>query len=137
MPIDDLLFDFRSAHRQRDRAAPRAGDDGALHFDTDRFAALLTERSFGIAAWQPAWLAIAPAVGIASWMFDGIFIGATQTKAMRNSVAISAAIYAAALVVLLPAFGNHGLWMGLMVLNAARGLTLAVRYPALERAVEA
>jgi len=31
-----------------------------------------------------------------------------------------------------PALGNHGLWAALMVLNATRGLTLAVRYPALE-----
>ena len=33
---------------------------------------------------------------------------------------------------LLPRFGNHGLWAALMVLNAARGVTLALRYPALE-----
>ncbi len=82
------------------------------------------------------WVALAPVIGIASWMFDGIFIGATQTRAMRNSVAISAAIYAASLAVLVPAFGNHGLWAALMVLNTARGLTLALRYPALERAAQ-
>ncbi len=80
------------------------------------------------------WVALAPVIGIASWMFDGIFIGATQTRAMRNSVAISAIIYATSLAVLVPPFGNHGLWAALMVLNTARGLTLAVRYPALERA---
>ena len=36
---------------------------------------------------------------------------------------------------LLPAFGNHGLWAALMVLNVARGITLFIRYPALERDV--
>ena len=50
---------------------------------------------------------------------------------------VSVAIYAAALAVLLPAFGNHGLWAALMVLNAARGVTLALRYPALEARAEA
>ena len=33
---------------------------------------------------------------------------------------------------LLPAFGNHGLWAALMILNATRGITLGLRYPALE-----
>jgi MATE family multidrug resistance protein len=67
-------------------------------------------------------------------MLDGIFIGATRTREMRNAMAISVAIYLAALLVLLPAFGNHGLWAALMVLNVARAVTLARRYPALEAA---
>ena len=31
------------------------------------------------------WLAAAPLIGIAAWMLDGIFIGATETRAMRNA----------------------------------------------------
>lgn len=81
------------------------------------------------------WMALAPMIGIASWMFDGIFIGATWTRAMRNAMAVSVAAYALALAVLVPALGNHGLWAALMVLNATRGLTMALRYGALERAV--
>lgn len=78
------------------------------------------------------WLAIAPLIGIASWMFDGIFIGATLTREMRNAMLVSVAIYAGALAVLIPAFGNHGLWAALMVLNATRGLTMARLYPRAE-----
>ena len=78
------------------------------------------------------WLAAAPLIGIAAWMLDGIFIGATETRAMRNAAIASGAVYVAALMLLVPALGNHGLWAALMVLNATRGLTLAVRYPALE-----
>jgi MATE family multidrug resistance protein len=33
-------------------------------------------------------------------------------------------------------FGNHGLWAALIIFFVARGVTLAVRYPALERAVD-
>ena len=65
-------------------------------------------------------------------MLDGIFIGATETRAMRNAMLISVAIYVVALAVLVPAFGNHGLWAALMILNAVRALTLGLRYPALE-----
>ncbi len=78
------------------------------------------------------WLAAAPLVGIAAWMLDGIFIGATETRAMRNAAIVSVAVYAAAVAILLPVFGNHGLWASLMVLNATRGITLGRRYPALE-----
>jgi len=80
------------------------------------------------------WLLAAPVIGIASWMLDGIFIGATRTRQMRNAMLHSTTIYAAALLLLVPAFGNHGLWAALLVLSLARAVTLAVRYPALERA---
>jgi MATE family multidrug resistance protein len=78
------------------------------------------------------WIAAAPLIGIAAWMLDGIFIGATETVAMRNAAIVSVAVYAASVAVLLPAFGNHGLWAALMILNATRGITLGLRYPALE-----
>jgi MATE family multidrug resistance protein len=81
------------------------------------------------------WVIAAPVIGIASWMLDGIFIGATRTREMRDAMAVAAVPYALALAVLLPSLANHGLWASLMILNAARGLTLAIRYPALERAV--
>ncbi|GGH52924.1 MATE family efflux transporter [Frigidibacter albus] len=80
------------------------------------------------------WIAAAPLIGVASWMLDGIFIGATRTREMRNAMLVSAAVYVAAVAVLLPAFGNHGLWAALMVLNAVRGLTMAALYPRVERA---
>lgn len=80
------------------------------------------------------WLVAAPLVAVASYMFDGIFIGATLTREMRNTMALSVAVYAAALALLVPAFGNHGLWAALMVLNTARGLSMARLYPRAERA---
>ena len=80
------------------------------------------------------WVALAPLIGIASWMFDGIFIGATLTREMRNAMLASVLVYAAALTVLVGAFGNHGLWASLMVLNATRGVTMARLYPRAEAA---
>ena len=83
------------------------------------------------------WVVLAPLIGIASWMFDGIFIGATRTKEMRNAMMGSVAVYGLALWLLLPAFGNHGLWGALMVLNLARGVSMALYYPRVERATAA
>ena len=82
-----------------------------------------------------AYMALAPVLALASFMFDGIFIGATRTRDMRNMMIVSALIYALAVLLLMPPFGNHGLWLALLISFVARGATLACRYPALEKAV--
>jgi len=74
----------------------------------------------------------APVTGVAAYMLDGIFIGATRTRDMRNMMAVSFAVYGVALAILMPAFGNHGLWLSLLVLFIARAVTLGLRYRALE-----
>mgnify|MGYP001800090126 CR=1 FL=1 len=83
------------------------------------------------------WLVLAPLIALGSFMFDGIFVGATRTADMRNMMVVSFVIYAAAVIALVPAFGNHGLWMAMLISFIARGATLAARYPALERSVMA
>ena len=75
------------------------------------------------------WLIVAPLIGIASWMLDGIFIGATRTREMRNAMLVSVAVYAVLVSVLPMVMGNHGLWAALMGLNALRGLTMWRLYP--------
>ena len=82
------------------------------------------------------WMIAAPVLGLASWMFDGIFIGATRTADMRNMAFVSAVIYFIA-VWALDGMGNDGLWLALLISLVARGVTLALKYPALERAAGA
>ncbi len=79
------------------------------------------------------WMVLSPLLGVAAFMLDGVFIGATRTREMRNAMILSGLIYLAALAILPGLLGNHGLWASMMVLFLARTLTLAVRYPALER----
>jgi len=81
------------------------------------------------ARWYLWWLVTAPLIGVASWIYDGIFIGALQTREMLRAMMISVAVYAVALVVLIPTMGNHGLWAALMVLNITRGITMRAAYP--------
>jgi MATE family multidrug resistance protein len=85
------------------------------------------------AAYLP-WAVAGPIAGIWAFMLDGVFIGATRTRDMRNMMALSFLIYLGAVAALVPAFANHGLWAALIVSFLARGLTLGWRYPALERA---
>lgn len=81
------------------------------------------------------WAAALPIISLASYMYDGIYIGATWTRDMRIAMIQSVAIYVLALVALVPLLGNHGLWVALVVLNVARGVTLGLRYPGLEARV--
>ena len=80
------------------------------------------------------WMVLGPLLGWPCWMLDGIFIGATRARDMRNMMVISFLGYVLALVISLPLFGNHGLWFSVTFFYVLRGLTLAMRYPALERA---
>jgi MATE family multidrug resistance protein len=82
------------------------------------------------------WAAALPLLSVASYMFDGIFIGATWTRDMRVAMIQSVALYVGALVILVPLMGNHGLWAALVVLNLARGATLGLRYPRLEAQID-
>ena len=79
-------------------------------------------------AWLP-WIALAPLVGVWSFLLDGIFVGATHTREMRDGMLISLALFVPASVLLTARFGNHGLWMAYHVLLIARAATLARRYP--------
>jgi MATE family multidrug resistance protein len=80
------------------------------------------------------YMVAAPVLGCAAYMFDGIFIGATRSRDMRNMMLVSFLVYAVTALILVPGLGNHGLWISLLVSFVVRGITLALRYPALERA---
>lgn len=81
------------------------------------------------------WVIIAPIVGIASWIYDGIFIGATASRAMVVAMAISVAVYAVALVVFVPMAGNHGLWASLLILFVLRAVTAQRLWPGILQAL--
>jgi MATE family, multidrug efflux pump len=79
------------------------------------------------------YLIVMPIAGSAAFMLDGVFVGATRTRDMRNMMAISFVFYCVAASVLVPIYGNHGLWGAMLISFVARGITMALRYPALER----
>ncbi len=75
-----------------------------------------------------------PLISVWSFQLDGIFIGATRAAEMRNAMPGSVAVYRAALHLLVPALGNHGLWLALMIFIAVRAITLALYYPRVVKA---
>ena len=74
------------------------------------------------------WIIVAPVVNVAAYIWDGIFLGATASKALRNSVIVSTLFFLSAVYLLMP-FGNHGLWGALTLLLIARGVSLTVLAP--------
>lgn len=85
--------------------------------------------------WLP-WVIAAPLFGIWSFLLDGIFIGATETRSMRDSMLISLACFMISAAVLVPSFGNHGIWISYFILLVIRALTLWLRWPRIVRATQ-
>jgi MATE family multidrug resistance protein len=75
----------------------------------------------------------APLLGVFAFAYDGIYIGATWARDMRNLMLLSLVIFLGAWLAL-RSFGNAGLWGALLVHYAARGGLEALRYPTLLKA---
>lgn len=69
------------------------------------------------------WQVILPLIGVWCYLLDGMFIGATRGREMRNSMMVAALGYFLTLLSV-PLLGNHGLWLAVTVFLALRGLSL-------------
>ncbi len=80
------------------------------------------------------WMILSPLVSFWSFLLDGVFVGATWAREMRNTMIFSA------VAIFLPAFylgqffglGNHGLWLAFVVFMAARAITMGYAYRRLQ-----
>ncbi len=137
--------DHRDSFRQAVRATTRwalitaLGMTVILLFAGDPIVELFTdiEAARAAAAAYLPWMVAMPLVSVWSFQLDGIFIGATRTAAMRNAMLLSLIFFVASCQILPPAYGNHGLWLALLLFMAARAVTLVWYYPQLVRDIEA
>lgn len=73
------------------------------------------------------WLAVIPVFGSVAYMWDGVYIGATATKPMRNMMLLSTlGVFLPVYALFVRFIGNHGLWLALMLFMIARGLSLTL-----------
>ena len=75
------------------------------------------------------WAVAAPTVSLWCYLLDGIFIGATCTREMRNAMVISLLGFLGAWYVFSGWLGNHGLWLSLHCYFVVRALTLLAYLP--------
>ena len=70
------------------------------------------------------WIVIIPFISSFCYQFDGIFVGASKTKELRNAMIMSVGIYFLTAFLLVNFIGNLGLWISLSIFFILRGLTL-------------
>jgi MATE family multidrug resistance protein len=75
-----------------------------------------------------------PVLGMPSWLLDGIFIGATRGRALRNAAIVSTALYVGLDLALRP-YGNMGVWVAFAASYVLRAIALGWHYPALRRSL--
>ena len=74
------------------------------------------------------WMIASPLVSVWCFLYDGVYVGATRAKTMRNSMVFST------IAVFLPAWyltqslGNDGLWFAFLLFMASRGIVLHLGY---------
>lgn len=105
----------------------------AIYFLFDRsIVAIFTDKNhlIDLAMVYFTWTIFAPLINGFCFIWDGIFIGATATKAMRNTMLVST------FVIFLPVFlltrgiiGNHSLWFAMTLFMITRGVTLTLAAP--------
>src|SRR5690606_333251 len=78
------------------------------------------------------YMALLPLVAVWSYLLDGLFIGATRAREMRNAMLLSV-VLGLALGWLLRGLGNHGLWLAFLGFMLMRGVTLALLARRLQR----
>jgi putative MATE family efflux protein len=75
------------------------------------------------------WAALTALSGVLAFQMDGVFIGATWSRDMRNMMLISLLAFVASMSAFAPVFGNHGLWAALHVFLLVRGFSLLAMLP--------
>lgn len=74
------------------------------------------------------WLIVSPIISFWSFAYDGIFIGATRSREMRNTMLLSCFLIFVPSSFLLAGLENHGLWAAFMLFMAARGCSMALSW---------
>ena len=74
------------------------------------------------------WMFIFPLLSTPCYIWDGVFIGLTASKSMRNSMLLAFGLFLISFFLIGQSFGNHGLWLILLIFMVARGLFQHILY---------
>ncbi len=104
----------------------------------DALVALLTPEGAIRAAIQTfmPWVIISPLIVVVGFQLDGIFIGATRSREMRDSMIVSTIIFIPISLWLAAQFGNHGLWAAFSIYFLVRAATLGLWLPRIRKSFD-
>ena len=74
------------------------------------------------------WMILSPLVAVWSFLYDGVFVGATRAREMRDIMLVSTFLVFVPAWYALRFLGNHGLWLAFMLFLASRALGMHVFY---------
>jgi MATE family multidrug resistance protein len=74
------------------------------------------------------WLVVSPLISVWSFFYDGVYVGATRARAMRDIMVISTVCVFLPAWFLLQGLGNHGLWLAFSIFMASRGIGMHLGY---------
>jgi putative MATE family efflux protein len=95
-----------------------AGGETFIHFVTTAPEVRAVAMAFA------PWAALTAVTGVLAFQMDGVFIGATWSRDMRNMMLLSLAAFVLWLVAVGDRLGNHGLWAALHIFLVVRGVSL-------------
>jgi len=79
--------------------------------------------------------ALTPIIGFAAWQLDGIFIGTTSTREMRNAGIVAVIIYILAHYLITIKLEKDGIWISFLIYYLARAFTLSYYYPSIRKRI--
>ncbi|MGC9332448.1 MAG: MATE family efflux transporter, partial [Bacteroidales bacterium] len=97
---------------------------GIILLLTDQVSVIALSRDYSV------WIILMPIISFSAFVWDGIFIGATAGKALRNAMIIAVVfIFVPAIYFFPELWNNHGMWAALSLFMFARGFFLFLSYP--------
>jgi MATE family multidrug resistance protein len=73
-----------------------------------------------------SWIIIVPITSFVAFIWDGVYIGATVSTHLRNSILIALAVFLGVFYLTADKLGNHGLWLAFICFLAVRGIYLSL-----------
>ena len=96
----------------------------AYYFGANDILHVLSNEQTVIEASEPylLWVALIPVAGMGAFIWDGVFIGITDSRGMLLSCFVAAIVFAIMLTLFFTTMGNHALWLALLSYLLARGV---------------
>ncbi len=103
---------------------------GTYLFGSNLILRLMTtdKEIIGLAMRFIPWLILLPIVALPAFIWDGIFIGATASVSMRNTMLVATVVFFLIFFLLRQQLNNHALWLGLILFMFTRGAGLTMLY---------
>jgi MATE family multidrug resistance protein len=74
------------------------------------------------------WMIVSPLISVWSFLYDGVYVGATRAREMRNIMLVSTFLVFLPAWYFLKPWGNDGLWLAFMLFLASRGVGMHLGY---------